>query len=34
MKTIAALLRKLADKIDPPASLSDSGGGGGPRERA
>jgi len=34
MKTIASFLRKLADKIDPPKTALDTGGGGGPRERA
>lgn len=36
VKRFAYLLRKLADKLDPPtvAAQSDSGGGGGPRERA
>lgn len=35
MKTLASWLRKLADKIDPPVSAKgDTGGGGGPRERA
>ena len=34
MKTLASLLRKLADKIDPPASTQGTGGGGGPREPA
>lgn len=29
---IAALLRKLATKLDPPAKLTTSGGGGGPPE--
>ena len=34
MKTLASLLRKLADKIDPPSTDKGTGGGGGPLEPA
>lgn len=35
MKTLAALLRKLADKLDPPVKAQGgTGGGGGPLEPA
>ena len=34
MKRIAALLRKLADKLDPPSQDKGTGGGGGPIEPA
>jgi len=32
VKALAAWLRKLADKIDPPKPTPDVGGGGGPPE--